>query len=903
MIDPRWLAFDGRERDLFQLTVAFLEGRIAEPETLRWTLGLAAHEGVRRAAALEAVDRAVDAGLAEPWRSAWRLVEEAWREPARPRNAAHMAAVRIQERLKEGDLSGTLIEEIVDLVRPRLAVAAGRGLAGRRRRWRPRRLTDLVHASLTSGALITPAEAGLDRVGDAGFLAELARRLEDAVLSGLAAARRFGWDGRTPYGLGLPDRIALIPVCQENARDDVDEHATGLAPALKLLHAILRQVVDQHPATVAAFAARLKEGGTLVEARLWAALAVDRRLATPEEVGEALADADERRFWGVHTIPELAELRAVRFGELTPPRQAWLVRRIMRGPPRSIWPKDVEADRLAEARRYWIARELRRLQVAGHALPAAEDAWLAAQLAEFQDLATSTRLDEGFPGTYEAFDIPPPGDDGYDLISGRERLERLEQALRATRVGWGDDPADRAASWIGDSRNALLLIADLESRPAGARDYPEVWDRFGWRHHPAAEPGGGRNLDDEARRVVALLQGVGDATLEAAVDGLSDWLSDWRSQAAGHPHFASLWRRLWPYAVARTNREQPEEETPRLDVIVRGGADAEPRDLDTYNTAAGKMVGAFLALCPNLTEVDQAFPPDAPQTELRELLVAETGRAGLVVKHRLAEHLSYFMKADAAWTRASLLPPLTDEGEDALALWNAVARRALSPGVLEFLAPFMLQRAVDPRLGRETRQRLAFRLVVDCLHALRERREPWAPRPELQHMLRSLDEEVRAHAAEAPQRFLRDVAQPGGPTPEALFDDAVAPFLAEIWPQERSLSTPGVSRAFADLPATAGDRFAAAVDAVERFLVPFDCWSLIDYGLYGADEMQTPRLAMIDTPAKAEALLRLLDRTVGASPGAVVPHGLSSALQQIRAVAPKLAERPDFRRLATAARL
>ena len=32
--------------------------------------------------------------------------------------------------------------------------------------------------------------------------------------------------------------------------------------------------------------------------------------------------------------------------------------------------------------------------------------------------------------------------------------------------------------------------------------------------------------------------------------------------------------------------------------------------------------------------------------------------------------------------------------------------------------------------------------------------------------------------------------------------------------------TPGVSGAFADLPATSGEAFAEAVDRIERFLVP-----------------------------------------------------------------------------------
>ena len=117
----------------------------------------------------------------------------------------------------------------------------------------------------------------------------------------------------------------------------------------------------------------------------------------------------------------------------------------------------------------------------------------------------------------------------------------------------------------------------------------------------------------------------------------------------------------------------------------------------------------------------------------------------------------------------------------------------------------------------------------------------------------------------------------------------------------RSLATPGVSGALADLPATSGEAFAEAVDAVARFLVPFECWSMINYGLYG-DEGEAKKLAIINDEAKAQALLKLLDLTIGTSEGAVIPHDLTDALDQVRSVAPALVDSPVFRRLSTAAR-
>ncbi len=126
-------------------------------------------------------------------------------------------------------------------------------------------------------------------------------------------------------------------------------------------------------------------------------------------------------------------------------------------------------------------------------------------------------------------------------------------------------------------------------------------------------------------------------------------------------------------------------------------------------------------------------------------------------------------------------------------------------------------------------------------------------------------------------------------------------FLRDVWPQERSLATPGVSGALADLPATSGEAFAEAVDAVARFLVPFECWSMVSYGLYG-DEGEAKKLTIINNGAKAQALLRLLDLTIGTSEGAVIPHDLTEALDQIQSIEPALAETTSYKRLATAAR-
>ena len=106
----------------------------------------------------------------------------------------------------------------------------------------------------------------------------------------------------------------------------------------------------------------------------------------------------------------------------------------------------------------------------------------------------------------------------------------------------------------------------------------------------------------------------------------------------------------------------------------------------------------------------------------------------------------------------------------------------------------------------------------------------------------------------------------------------------------------------AEVPAWSGAAFERAVAVVRRFLVPFGCRSMMDYGCGRGGSDGEPTLLMIDDENKARALLELLDVTVGVAESAVVPMELSEALARIGDAAPGLRDRPAYRRLAAAAR-
>lgn len=909
---PRWVNLNEQDRAVYRVTAAFLNSRLEERETVDWALTLTIKNSSMRLALLDVIDSPAAQAIAEPWQSAWRMIEESWNTQAVEDPATDV--YHVQQRLQRGERSGALVTRIVALVAPRLEIEqfSPIRLDTRRPPMRPKKVEDLFKASLTSGGIVDPGLLGLESLTDSSFLASLAQELDAAVNKGLDIARRIGWCGEgNLWQLGELHRIYYVPIAARAAdENEADEFHRGIAPSVKLLHAVITRLLDIDNSAAIEFVRRWKSTNSPIHTRLWAALATDPRVAPANEVAAWLTSLDDRVFWNLHDYPEISVLRAKRFGEMEPHEQAALAGRIRKRPPRNQWPKNADAERVNMERVYWAARELRRIEIAGSSLPSHEKTWLDAWIIrKFPELAQMARITDGFLVSTKARWGAPNPDRRYDLLAGEERLKALEGALSAAHRGWEDDPAERAGDWIRQRGNALQVLADFETVTDGGAAFAGVWERFGWAHAPKVEQGeeaAGRDLSSESTRVLSLLGKLPEATIRSSIDGISHWLSSWEKQVVALPAGQTVWLKLWPIAVAATNAKQPDEENVTLDTIVPSSDNHEPMELDTLNTPAGKLVGVFLAACPTVKPGDSPFSENTVQRQMRNAVEAFIGHSGLIVKYRLIQGLHYFLRADFNWTCVNLVPPLMEDNSEARVLWRAVASRTRFDNELKVIGEAMVGRATDPLLDRKTRSSLVVSLVIESLYAFHADRKPAVPNTRVEQMIRSLEDEVRADGAEAVQRFVRDVSTPRGggqvlPSAEQLFRSAAAPFLQQVWPQERPLATPGVSRALAKLPATAGEAFAEAVDIIERFLVPFDCWSMIEYGLYGEEDGQR-KLSSINEPVKAEAFLRLLDRTIGTAEGSVIPHDLAGALDQIRSVASNLAETQGFRRLATAAR-
>lgn len=905
---PHWKNLNDRERSSLRTIVAFLEGRLEDRATIEWALRLKRHDSMRRLAVLELINGQTGKDIKEPWRSAWRLIEESWSES--PRQPHGTEIYQLQRRLHAGDTSGALIAEIVRLVEPQIEVRelSGFRLYGEASPTRPRKVEDLLYASVAGGDVGDLEVLKISEVRERHFLHSLAIKLDSAVSKGLDLGRRLGWDGETSlWRLGSLSRVYFVHAAERDGEsNEPDRFHHGIAPSVKLLYATTSQLGKLDLSAAREFVERWKHTKSPVHARLWAAMARAPEMASADEVASFLSALDDRRFWDVGEYPEIAELRAVRLTNLSSADQVAIVDRIRTLPPRHFWPRrGIDLQQIKRARIQSALRELRRIQLGGAQLPADTDAWMTSLAAEYPDVVGMNRLDDGAREAAVARWVAPNPDPRYGELSGEARLKALESGLLSARLSWLDNAGTRAVDWIQATGNAEKVLSDLALEPDGGSAFPRVWEQFAWSHKPPSEtePAAERDSIRQATEGLAVLGRLSRGTIRLAIDGVSHWLSTWGKWIVGLPDGKNVWLSVWPIAVEATNSHQETEEELDLNTQVRSGSDSEPKDLDTLNTPVGRLLGTFFEACPNLNDVPNPFGTSSVLRTMRDQIMTSTGRSSLIARHRMIESLPYFLKADQDWATEYLIGPLLADDGEAIALWRAAARRLQFYDVLKIIGNSMCERAVDSRLGRETRRSLVLSLIVEALHALRERRDPAVQFGRIQQMLRSVDDEVRAYGADAVSRFVNDMSSSRRPreSPEELFRSSAQPFLQQVWPQDKSLVTPGVSKAFAGLPAAARDAFAEAVDAIERFLVPFECWSLLDYGLFGGED-ENKKLLLISDQRKAEALIKLFDMTIGTTEGAIVPYDLPDALEQIHSVAPGLANDKGFRRLATLAR-
>lgn len=893
---------DISKRTTFDVTVEFFKNRLQTKEAIDWALRLESKEKAQRLAILHLINRIGFANLDEPWLTAWHLIEEYWSYP----EIEHGSAFEIQtvkRLLTAGSRTG--IDKIIDFVAPRMQAKPIPATASTNRHKHPKKVEDLVSIKLTSGTLSENDFVKLCNLFKGYMLETLASNLDNAILNALEIAKRLRWnDNHLSWRFGDLYRVYYVPPkMRQRGEREPDELHRGIALSVKLLYFAIDNLITSNLPLALEFLNRWKTTPSPIYLRLWAALSRNRQVTSCDEVCTLLHSLDDIAFWHIQLYPEIAELRALRFGEFGATDQNRILRRIMKRPPRRIWRKADDNPQVESARDYWAARELLRIEIAGNALSKEQKDWIEKQKRDDPDLEQMRNVYFGFPSGFVVRTISHGPDTKYDRISGEVRLKVLENVFASSSFGWENDPASRAHSWLKEKNNIYEILADFESITNAGAAYPMTWNQFGMDNSPP------QNIAKDlttAKRVLSLLCKLPDSTLSKAIDGLSHWLSQWKQQVINAANGFDVWHKLWPIAVSATDKRADEKAALLPCVLMDSRGSTAATNVDTLNTPVGRLIDVFFCACPSVKQGDKPFAQNTSLCAMRDTIEQALGPSGSNVKSRLIEEIGYFLFTDHSWAQKHLISALRKDDSNTLIFWRALARKTRGNSVLKIVGKEMAKYAVDQRLDCNSQHMFVGNLIVECLHAFLEKRKPAVPHSHIQQMLRLIDDESRSYGASIVSRFLRentDDADQNHPVylAEEIYQKAVKPFLQNVWPQERSLVTQGVSEALANVPSNVGNAFADAVDTISRFLVPFECWDLMAFGFLETSKKRS-HLSSVKSPKDAEAFLKLLHLSIAVSDKAVVPHNLGDALLRIQAISPALAKRKEFRRLLVASR-
>ncbi|MBI1404967.1 MAG: hypothetical protein GC145_02430 [Caulobacter sp.] len=860
---------------MLRATRLFIDGRLQDRAVLLWAAALAPQADAQRRAVRDAVFSRIEA-LPDPYMTAWRCVIEAWRDGTA--DDPDMTLIEIRDAIRRGVDPRIFVGSIVDLAAPRLKIRS-RSPFEKKIRGKPKSVSDLLSLDLEPDHHVRLAELGLADCNDPRVWEELLDRAQGVLFSGLHQADRLGlswsanWIARVYPGNSVDGA--------DGDDRDPDKYRRGFMPITRLVSAALSRLGAVDP-----LAARLRVEGLALRSwpiarRLWAAAALDAAVVPADRLDHWAMSMSHEELWDVNSNPEFAELRSRRHGDLTTDGRNRLERRIRRGPPARLFRRGLSRSRRDERQTGDTFAELRRMQEAGATLTPASIVWLA----DHADLETAWRGSD----LYRTSDSYAPVRSRIDLdLTSAAAFAEIESALTDNPYNEGRNTLDAiGANWqaVFERMRADQTLLS-RGRIVGALAFA-IRDRIG-----VEEGDPGRLETAQLSDFIDFLSGVPTSARKAAAPGVAYLFGDVIDRLPGDGRLPALWLEWWPYAAAATTAETKDGDEGLFDE-----APTEQLASRALNSAAGRMMSAYLRMLPRGDAAREAV--ESPLlAEGRDLILETPGEGGRQGFYRLLLAVRFLNYVDPVWTQAKLLGPLAAQDGVEPELWDAISRiDLLAPEALTLISAEMVHRILDNRLSSEVRSRLAERLILPVAIALRDAVDPPVSLVETEQFLRLGGPLVRSVCAKALTRFVAD-----GQQPEVAFRTGVLPILERGWPRDRSVQSSEVADSFAPLPAAADTAFSEAVVALGDYLMPFDVWSLWEYKFYVREVGEGRDLKFPRTQAEAQAMLTLLDRTIGEEEGAIVPHDLDVALTAMAARWAGAAKDRRFARLSALAR-
>lgn len=672
--------------------------------------------------------------------------------------------------------------------------------------------------------------------------------------------------------------LALVhaPEADEGLLDPNDRHKSSwrlnqpdannqrFAPMIRTMTALWRRLASRDLHKASHIATIWAERKALIFKRMAAWTAIEGDEGSAVRIERYLRNTSRSRYWSTDNSPELVRFYCKRWNKLSPATRRSLEQAIVAGMlPQIIQRMSKSGDR-NYARALYTTRELARIRTAGGRLSQKTLGRLNAMYRKFPNLPREMPMlahlyNPSWSGSGYSADIRV-----LDEVDDDQLLRSAEAFEESNRIEQGD-------LWTVFAKSEPLRAY------AALKDANEKGEFSAYRWQPFLglyaydEP----ELDEAERPP---LEAVLDTMETAPADGLAMVAHQLariieRNFADSASTLFPKLMKLWDHLVDALAAEE----------IGTDDSLAELALSHPLGMVADSLVTVLNGMRPPAGE---GFP-DILAGQF-EKLVQIQGRAGLVVRAALLQQLAFLRAIAPQWVDAMLMPGIFLEDDNAIDLMSVVAR-SVAPQYAELfnkLKPAIFRALEHDRTDDGVREELCGALIGAAFAVIEGRGGFELTGVECRRILTRVSNKALARMAWELTSLLRDKL--GAEERGQYWDQAIAPFLLDYWPNDVSARTIEVSENLAHLPALAGASFERAVAIVLDLICPIQRYE-IRFGL-GLSSDGDDLIALY--PRAALTLISgILDR---ASPP---PSDLAEVINSLLATDGQIASEPAFWRI------
>ena len=685
-----------------------------------------------------------------------------------------------------------------------------------------------------------------------------------------------------------------------NENDEINAFSKIAVP-IKLMHTILTRIEEIDTKSFLKIMKNLHLRDDDISVRLWASVAQKSTFLPIEEIDSFLLRLDPKQFWNIQNYPEIAKLRVVRFGSLEKFTQTFVLDHILELPPRGLFPQGMKADEISKAQHRFAKSELLRIKKENNKLPQKYEDWIIEankKFAEIENLRKPYNL--YFSEDMQTFEFPIE-ENKLIQLKGEELFNELEKLFKTGSF------YDLSYQWVREGVNFKYLIGEMKRHKNTVLLYPIVLMLVYLTHTPHNYPEEETQEESVFEFLFSLLQSIPKKILSRKVDNFCRWLDSWKENLTSASMVFDIWKELYEIIIQEYKEQKDENLLNKNNQ--RALIDINNISLEIYRSPFATLINIFISLVEKDNAALIPTTHDSSLISMRDQLIDSEDPVKLIAIARMIEKFPLFLNIDEQWALDNLLSPLKEYDERSKLLWVVLSQSPIDYKRLEILGDYILAPIQDLTLALEPRKNLMKSIIYGTLNSYVNEGELNLPiiKNKLIETLRRISDEERVHISDLLQGYLKYYCSSSNEivanSDTVKYADSVILFIREIWPKEPIFKSKEISSHFAMLPAYAHNRFSEMYETVKRYIVPFECYSMINFGffLYEENELSVKNLkSTIQTREDALSLLKLIKQSINyESDRRIKPYELEFVLAFIRDDYTELASSVEFKQLAS----